>query len=409
MNIEETLTKRFLRYVAVPSQSDDSVKSIPTSQGQTTLAKLLADELKELGLVDVSVDEHSVVYGTLPGNKEAPVVGFLAHLDTVNVSLSPQIHPQIIHYTGGDVVLNRDRNIVIKLSEHPELEQFMDEDIIFSDGTSVLGADDKSAIANIMTMLEILHEDPSIKHGTLRIAFVPDEEIGLLGSKVMDLDKFKVDFAYTIDCSGLGQVVYETFNAGTVKIRIKGISAHPMSAKNELVNPMLVAHDLISMFDRGQTPEHTEGREGYWWFSQAAADPLYCNLTMLIRDHDKKRYEWRKQFVRDAVDMLRKIHPRAEIALDIRDVYENIANNVTCRDKPVAMIYQALEELGIKSVTYAMRGGTDGSQLSARGIVTPNYFTGAFNFHSYAEFLPISAFRKSLDVTMKLIELSTRD
>ncbi|MBO6258212.1 MAG: peptidase T [Succinivibrio sp.] len=408
MNIEETLTKRFLRYVAIPSQSDDSVKTIPTSEGQTTLARLLAEELKELCLTDISVDEHSVVYATLQGNAEAPVIGFLAHLDTVNVSLSPKISPQIIHYTGGDVVLNREKNIVIKLSEHPELEQFKDEDIIFTDGTSVLGADDKSAIANIMTMLEILHNDPTIRHGTLRIAFVPDEEIGLCGSKVMDLDKFKVDFAYTIDCSGLGQVVYETFNAGTVKIRIKGISAHPMSAKNELVNPMLVAHDLISMFDRGQTPEHTEGREGYWWFSQASADPLYCSLTMLIRDHDKKRYEWRKQFVKDAVDMLRKIHPRAEIDLDIQDVYENIANNVVREDRPVAMIYQALEELGIESVTYAMRGGTDGSQLSARGIVTPNYFSGAFNFHSYAEFLPISSFKNSLDVTLKLIELSVR-
>ena len=356
----------------------------------------------------VSVDEHSCVYGTLKGNCKGPVVGFLAHLDTVNVSLSPIIHPQIIHYNGGDVVLNKEKNIVLKLSEHPELGSFAGEDIIFSDGTSVLGADDKSAIANIMTMLEVLKNDPSIKHPELKIAFVPDEEIGLLGSKCMDLEKFKVDFAYTIDCSGVGEIVYETFNAGTVKIRIKGVSAHPMSAKNVLVNPLLVAHDFISMFDRGQTPEHTEGKEGYWWFSGMNADPLFCDLSMLIRDHDKKLYEWRKQYVRDAVEILKKRYPKAEISFDITDTYENIANNVKREDPPVAMLYQALDELGINSVTYAMRGGTDGSQLSTKGIVTPNYFTGAFNFHSNCEFLPLSSFKKSCEVTLKLIELSCR-
>ena len=408
MDLIKSLTDRFFRYVAIPSQSDAAVKTVPTSKGQTELANLLADELKDLGVSSVSVDEHSCVYGTLKGNCKGPVVGFLAHLDTVNVSLSPIIHPQIIHYDGGDVVLNKEKNIVLKLSEHPELGSFAGEDIIFSDGTSVLGADDKSAIANIMTMLEVLKNDPSIKHPELRIAFVPDEEIGLLGSKCMDLEKFKVDFAYTIDCSGVGEIVYETFNAGTVKIRIKGVSAHPMSAKNVLVNPLLVAHDFISMFDRGQTPEHTEGKEGYWWFSGMNADPLFCDLSMLIRDHDKKLYEWRKQYVRDAVEILKKRYPKAEISFDITDTYENIANNVKREDPPVAMLYQALDELGINSVTYAMRGGTDGSQLSTKGIVTPNYFTGAFNFHSNCEFLPLSSFKKSCEVTLKLIELSGR-
>ncbi|WP_295351177.1 peptidase T [uncultured Succinivibrio sp.] len=408
MDLIKSLTDRFFRYVSIPSQSDAAVKTVPTSKGQTELANLLADELKDLGVSSVSVDEHSCVYGTLKGNCKGPVVGFLAHLDTVNVSLSPIIHPQIIHYDGGDVVLNKEKNIVLKLSEYPELGSFAGEDIIFSDGTSVLGADDKSAIANIMTMLEVLKNDPSIKHPELKIAFVPDEEIGLLGSKCMDLEKFKVDFAYTIDCSGVGEIVYETFNAGTVKIRIKGVSAHPMSAKNVLVNPLLVAHDFISMFDRGQTPEHTEGREGYWWFSGMNADPLYCDLSMLIRDHDKKLYEWRKQYVRDAVEILKKRYPKAEISFDITDTYENIANNVKREDPPVAMLYQALDELGINSVTYAMRGGTDGSQLSTKGIVTPNYFTGAFNFHSNCEFLPLSSFKKSCEVTLKLIELSCR-
>ena len=408
MDLVKSLTDRFFRYVAVPSQSDASVKTVPTSNGQTVLANMLADELKGLGLTDVSVDEYSCVYGTLEANCKGPTVGFLAHLDTVDVSLSPEIHPQIIHYDGGDVLLNKDKNIIIKVSEHPELKEFEGEDIIFSDGTSVLGADDKSAIANIMTMLEVLKNDSSVKHPELKIAFVPDEEIGLLGSKCMNLDKFRVDFAYTIDCSGVGEIVYETFNAGSVKISIRGVSAHPMSAKNVLVNPLLVAHDFISMFDRGQTPEHTEGKEGYWWFSGIHADPLFCELGMLIRDHDKKTYDWRKQYVRDAVEMLKKRHPKAEIKLEISDTYENIANNVKRDDPPVAMLYQALDELGIRSVTYAMRGGTDGSQLSTKGIVTPNYFSGAFNFHSYCEFLPLSSFKKSCEVTLKLIELACR-
>jgi tripeptide aminopeptidase len=404
----DILKERFLRYAAISTQSDASAVTVPSTEGQTKLAHLLESELKALGLSDVFVDEHSIVYATLEANAKGPTLGFVSHLDTVNVSLSPVVKPQIIKYEGGDVVLNEELGIKIKFSEHPELELYEGEEIIFSDGTSVLGADNKAAMANIMTMLDILSHDPSIKHPKICVAFVPDEEIGLKGSKLMDLERFKVDFAYTIDSCSLGEIVYQTFNAGSGVLKIKGVSAHPMSSKGVLVNPLLVAHDYIEMFPRDETPECTDGLDGYWWFTGIKSDPLYCSLSMHIRDHDKANYLRRKEILMANVEKLKALHPRAEISLEFSDTYENIANNVSVEDKPISMLFEALDELDIKPVVYAMRGGTDGSALSARGIVTPNYFTGAHNFHSYAEFLPLSSFEKSLEVTLKLIELSTR-
>ncbi len=408
MDKRKVLIERFLRYVAVPSQSDASAGVVPSSQGQIELGRLLVEDLKALGLEDIYQDEHGIVYGSLPGNVQAKTIGFISHLDTVNVSLSPEVHPQILKYEGGDVLLNKEKNISIKLSEHPELAKYEGEEIIFTDGTSVLGADNKAAMTNIMTMLEVLTSDKNIKHGPIKVAFVPDEEIGLCGSKLLDLERFKVDFAYTIDSCELGEVVYQTFNAGSALLKVTGVSAHPMSSKGVLVNPLLVAHDFIEMFDREQTPECTEGLDGYWWFNGIKADALNCSLNIHIRDHDKKNYEWRKEVLLENVEKLKKLHPRAKIEFSITDVYENIANNVKVSDKPIAMLFDALDELKIEPKVYAMRGGTDGSALSARGVVTPNYFTGAHNFHSYAEFLPLKSFEKSLAVTLKLIELNAR-
>ncbi|MCR5537076.1 MAG: peptidase T [Succinivibrio sp.] len=409
MDLKQELVSRFMRYAAIPSQSDEEITAVPSSQGQRELSSLLARELSELGLADVYVDEHAICYGTLKGNCKGPALGWCAHLDTVDVSLSSSIHPQLIRYTGGDVCLNEEKQIYLKTAEHPELERYRGEEILFSDGTSVLGADNKSAIANIMTMLAVLADNPELKHPEIRVAFVPDEEKGLCGSKLLDLNRFKVDFAYTIDSCELGEVVWETFNAGSGTLKVQGVSAHPMSAKGVLVNPLLVVHDYIAMFDRSQTPECTADKDGYWWFQGGFSDPLNATLSINIRDHDKERYEWRKQVLRDNLELLQRRHPKARLELTLVDVYENIANHVTRDDKPVAMLYQALSELNIKARTYAMRGGTDGSALSAKGLVTPNYFTGAHNFHSYAEFLPLSSFEKSLQVTLKLVELASRD
>ncbi len=409
MKFAKELTERFLRYVAIPSESNGRVGVVPSSEGQRELARLLEAELREMGLDEIELDEHAILTAKLPGNKPgAPVIGWVAHLDTVPVSLSPEVHPQILRYEGGDVCLNAEKDIWLRLSEHPELGEYVGQDIVFTDGTSVLGADDKAAIANVMTMLSALTDDKSIPHGEIRVAFVPDEEIGLCGAKLMDLEKWKVDFAYTIDCCSVGEIVYETFNAGSVLIEIEGVTAHPMSAKGVLVNPLLVGADIMACFDRKQTPEHTDGHDGYWWFWGCEANDSRCTLRMNIRDHSKENYEARKKYVQDVVDMIRVRHDRAKIKLTITDVYGNIIDALGEDRGPIDMLYQACDELGITPKTIAMRGGTDGSVLSVRGVLTPNYFTGGLNFHSNAEFLPIPSLCKSHAMTMKLIELAAR-
>lgn len=405
VDFKDDLVNRFLRYVKVPSQSVVGKKEVPSTKGQFDLAYMLKDELIALGLSDVKVNEHAIVTATLNSNiKNNTTVGFVCHLDTVDVSLSDVVKPQIINYKGGDVLLNKEKDIKIKVSEHPELNDYINEDIIFTDGTSVLGADNKAAIANVMTALDIIIKE-NLEHCNIKIAFVPDEEIGLCGSKLLDLKEFNVDFAYTIDCCKKGELVYETFNAGSLTINIKGVSAHPMSAKGVLVNPLLVAHDFISMFDRNETPECTDKKDGYWWFVGITSDPLYCTLKLHIRDFDKEHYNYRVQYVKDCIEKLKTMHPRAEISLDVEHVYENIANNVTKEDRPIALLFKAFEKEGIDPNVIAMRGGTDGSVLSAKGVVTPNYFTGGHNFHSYAEFLPINAFCDATKLTLRLIDI----
>lgn len=399
------LQERFLRYIAVSSESDPKVGVVPSSEGQRDLAKLLQEELHEMGLVDIELNEHAILTARLPGNvANVPTIGFVCHLDTVPVNLSPDVKAQVLHYEGGDVCLNADKDIWIRLSEHPELAAYAGQDIVFTDGTSVLGADNKAAIANVMTMLSIMTREAHA-HGDIRVAFVPDEEIGLCGSKLMDLEKFKVDFAYTIDCCALGEVVYETFNAGSVFIDIKGVTAHPMSAKGVLVNPLLVATDLINRFDRQQTPECTEGKEGYWWFTDCEANASACHLKMNIRDFDRKNYEARKAYVLEAVEAIRTQYPRAKIDVKLVDVYNNIIDSLGDDRWPIDLIYQAADLIGVKPNTIAMRGGTDGSALSVKGLLTPNYFTGAHNFHSYAEFLPLPSLHKSLEMTLTILDL----
>ena len=404
----EELTERFLRYVAVASESDPSKGVVPSSEGQRELAGLLEGELRAMGLEEIELDGHSILTAKLPGNVAgAPAIGFVAHLDTVPVSLSPEVHPQVLHYEGGDVCLNAEKDIWLRLSEHPELAAYAGQDIIFTDGTSVLGADNKAAIANVMTMLHIMTAR-NLPHGDIRVAFVPDEEIGLCGSKLMDLEKFKVDFAYTIDCCAVGELVCETFNAGSVLFEIQGVTAHPMSAKGVLVNPLLVAADIIACFDRKQTPEHTDGKEGYWWFTGAEANDSRCTLRMNIRDFDRESYEARKKYVLDVVEFMRIRHKRAGIKVTMTDVYGNISDSLGTDRTPIDLMYEAAEKIGVEPRTIAMRGGTDGSVLSAKGLVTPNYFTGGLNFHSNAEFLPVPSLCKSLEMTLKILELAAK-
>lgn len=403
--IKEKLQENFLSYLAIPSQSDEKNPNVPSSVGQLLLAQKLEKDLEDLGLVDIAINEFGVLQAKLPANNTTPNIGWVCHLDTVDVGLSDQINPQVIKdYDGKDIVLNEKENIVFSTKENPEILSYIGDDIIVTDGKSVLGADNKAAIANVMTALWYLRENPDINHGNIYIAFVPDEEIGLRGVRKIDFEKFPVDFAYTIDCCALGELVYETFNAASGVIKIKGVSAHPMSAKGVLVNPIMIAHDFISMLDRAKMPENTENREGYVWITDIKSDVLNCRIDFNIRNHDKEKFEKSKTYLRDAIEILKKRYKSAEIEIDIEDTYANILDSVDENNK-VAIenlkdIYQKLE---IDPKIIPMRGGTDGSYLSTRGILTPNYFTGAHNFHSNKEFLPMNSFYKSFKVTIELM------
>ncbi|MBS0847144.1 peptidase T [Citrobacter sp. JGM124] len=401
------LTQRFFRYLAVSSQSDPRVNTLPSTPGQKEMAKLLADELQSLGLEDIIIDDHATVTAVRKGNvSTAPRIGFITHIDTVDVGLSPDIHPQIRPFTGSDLCLNQQQDIWLKVEEHPEILRYKGEDIIFSDGTSVLGADNKAAVTVVMTLLENL--TPQDQVGDIVVAFVPDEEIGLCGAKALDLKRFDVDFAWTIDCCEIGEVVYENFNAAHAEMTFTGVTNHPMSAKGVLVNPLLMAMDYISHFDRLQTPEHTEGREGYTWFNGMEASQSTAVLKANIRDFDLARFTARKQQIAEVAEKITAQYPTAKVSYEISDTYSNISNALGEDRRAIDLIFSALEQLNIPPKVIPMRGGTDGAALSAKGLLTPNFFTGAHNFHSRFEFLPLSSFEASYQVARKLCLLAAK-
>ncbi|MDC7866467.1 peptidase T [Pantoea ananatis] len=402
--LQAQLITRFFRYLAVSSQSDAKSTTLPSTHSQHAMAQLLADELRDLGLEQVVIDEHATVTALKRGNcPDAPRVGFITHIDTVDVGLSPDIHPQILTWQGEDLCLNPQQDIWLRRDAHPEIAPYIGQQIIFSDGTSVLGADNKAAVSVVMTLMENLQG----KHGDVVVAFVPDEEIGLRGAKALDLEtRFNVDFAWTIDCCELGEVVYENFNAAAAEIRFTGVPAHPMSGKGVLVNPLLMAHDFISHFDRQATPEHTEGREGYIWFNEMQANASIATLNASIRDFDLAGFAARKQQLQAVRDIIAARYPTGKVELTLRDIYSNISNAMGEDRRAVDLIFAALQALDIAPKVIPMRGGTDGAALSAKGLLTPNFFTGAHNFHSRFEFLPVTSFVKSYQVAEKLCYLA---
>jgi tripeptide aminopeptidase len=402
----DELTERFFRYVSIPSQSDAASEHLPSSKGQLELAQLLAQEMQELGLEEVVVDQQAIVTGIKRGNSsEAPRIGFIAHLDTVDVGLSPEIRPKILRFEGDDLCLNRQKDIWLRVNEHPEILPWKGEDIILGDGTSVLGADNKAAIAVIMTLLARI--GLSSAHGDIAVAFVPDEEIGLRGAKALDLSRFPCDFAYTIDCCEVGEVVVENFNAASAEIIFTGVSAHPMSAKGVLVNPLLMAIDFISHFDRNDTPECSEGREGYFWFKDVRSSDSQAHLKVMIRDFDSVEFEHRKTRIGEVASFIRSQYPTGSVEYSISDSYLNIGDCLQRDSRSVDLLFEALARAGVEKKLIPMRGGTDGAALSARGLPTPNFFTGAYNFHSRFEFLPVSAFEKSFETAFTLCALAT--
>ncbi|MFU2316509.1 peptidase T [Rahnella sp. PCH160] len=405
--IAKQLTERFYRYLSVTSQSDASATTLPSTPGQHDMARLLADELHQLGLENIQIDEHATVTAVKPGTKKGgPRIGFITHIDTVDVGLRPDIHPQTLRFTGEDLCLNKEQNIWLRPAERPEILPYQGEEIIFSDGTSVLGADNKAAVTVVMTLLENL--GPDQEYGDIVVAFVPDEEIGLRGAKALDLARFDVDFAYTIDCCELGEVVYENFNAAAAEITFTGVTAHPMSAKGVLVNPLLMAQDFISHFDRAETPENTEGREGYVWFNGMSASQQGATLNASIRDFDSASFAARKQKIQDVAKDIAAQYPTAKVSVEISDTYSNISSAIGEDRRAIDLIFAGLKEIGVDPKVIPMRGGTDGAALSAKGLLTPNYFTGAHNFHSKYEFLPVNSFVKSYELTEQLCLLAAK-
>ena len=404
--LAERLIERFFRYLAVTSQSDAAIATLPSTPGQWDMARLLERELREAGLQDVHLDEHAVLTARLPATvPAAPRIGFCAHIDTVDVGLSPEIHPRRVAFTGEDICLNQERDIWLRAAEHPELAPHVGEALIVGDGTSVLGADNKAAVSILMDLLgRLAVERPP--HGEIAVAFVPDEEVGLRGSKALDLARFPVEFAYTIDSCEVGEFVYETFNAAQATIDIKGVTAHPMSAKGVLVNPVLVAADLIGRFDPLDTPEHTQGREGYCYFTSLASTPAAATLKMNLRDFAPSGLAARKQQVLAAVAATQTAHPRAQLACTIEDSYGNIAISLGNDRRCLDLLQRSFAELGIAPKIIPLRGGTDGSALSLRGIPTPNYFTGGLNFHSRFECLPVPSFVLAYRLTERLCRLA---
>lgn len=409
--IKEKLLENFLNYVSISSQSNEDKLDIPSSPGQALLAKKLAKELGDLGLKDININEFSVLQARLEprgiDGDRAHKIAWVCHLDTVDVGLSDKINPRLIrNYEGGDIILDRKEDIRIRVDEEKDLINYLNDDILVTNGKSVLGADNKAAIANVMTALWYLKENPDISHGEILIAFVPDEEIGLRGVRKIDFDKFNVDFAYTIDCCKLGELVYETFNAASGRLKITGVSAHPMASKGKLVNPIMIAHDFISMLDRAKMPEHTEKREGYIWITDINSDVVNCEIKLNIRNHDKEKFEASKDYLRNICEILKIRYKKAKIELEIEDVYGNIMDSVNDKNHlAIDKLKETFEKLKIKAEIIPMRGGTDGSYLSTRNILTPNYFTGAHNFHSNKEFLPMNSFYKSFLVTLNLMRI----
>lgn len=412
--IKQKLLDNFLKYVSIPSQSNESNEKIPSSKGQLTLAKILYDDLYSLGIEDVSINDYGVVQALIHSNigtkGKYPSIGWVCNMDTVDVGLSEVVNPRIVkNYQGGDIILNKEKDIKISPLEDKNLSSYIGDDIVVTDGNSVLGADNKAAIANVMTAVSYIVDNQNLKHGDIYLAFVPDEEIGLRGVRKIDFSKFNVDFAYTIDCCKLGELVYETFNAASGKLKITGVSAHPMNSKNNLVNPIMIAHDFIAMLDRSKMPENTEGREGYIWVTDIHSNVLDLSLDFNIRDHDRDNFEKSKKYLMNIVEYLRKKYEKAKIEIEIEDVYRNICD---CIDDENVLAIEKLKDaytlLGIEPEIIPMRGGTDGSYLSTRNILTPNYFTGALNFHSNKEYLPMNSFYKSFLVTLELMIIKDR-
>ena len=397
---------RFLGYVRIDTQSDASSKTTPSTEKQWNLANELVFELKQIGMSDVTIDNNAYIMATLPSNLDyqVPTIGFIAHFDTTPDFSGTDIKPQIIKdYDGGDIVLNVAEKIVLSPFYFDDLQQYKGQTLITTDGTTLLGADDKAGITEIITAMEYLLNNPEIKHGDIRIAFTPDEEIGR-GAHKFDVEKFGAEWAYTMDGSQIGELEFENFNAAGAKVTIVGKSVHPGYAKGKMVNAISIANEFISILPPEETPQHTSGREGFFHVHHLKGEIENAEFELIVRDHDTEQFQRRKQLLRDITDKLNSIFGDC-ITLELKDQYFNMREKVVPVMHIVELAKEAMEAVGIEPIIKPIRGGTDGSQLSFMGLPCPNIFAGGHNFHGKYEYIPVESMQKAIEVIVKICEL----
>ena len=405
----QNIIDRFLKYIKIDTQSDPNSETTPSTEKQWHLADLLVEELLEIGMEEVSIDNKAYITATLPSNikTDVPTIGFISHFDTSPDFSGTNVNPQIIeNYDGKDIILNAQENIVLSPDYFEDLLQYKGQTLITTDGTTLLGADDKAGITEIVTAMEYLINHPEIKHGKIRVGFTPDEEIGR-GAHHFDVEKFGADWAYTMDGSQIGELEYENFNAASAKVVIKGRSVHPGYAKNKMVNAISIASEFLEILPPEETPQNTSGREGFFHVHHIKGEIEHAEFELIVRDHDKTFFENRKQLLRDITDKLNDIHGNC-ISIEIKDQYFNMREKVEPVFHIVELAKEAMEAMRITPIIKPIRGGTDGSQLSYMGLPCPNIFAGGHNFHGKYEYVPVESMIKATEVIIKICELAAK-
>ena len=403
----DTLKDRFLRYVKFETRSDEKSETIPSTPTQLEFAKILAKELEEIGMENVYVNDACFVNATLLGNidEDVPVIGFIAHMDTADFNAT-NVNPKIVeNYDGKDIVLNEAKDIVLSVEEFPNLKNYVGKTVITTDGTTLLGADDKAGIVEIVEAMKYLIEHPEIKHGTVKVAFGPDEEIGR-GADNFNVEEFGADFAYTMDGGPVGELEYESFNAAGAVFKIKGKSVHPGTAKGKLINASLIAAEIVNSFPADEVPEKTEGYEGFYFLDKINSNCEEAELSYILRDHDREKFEAKKEFAANVAKKINEKYGKELVSVEIKDQYYNMGEIIKDHMNVVEIAKKAMENLGIKPVIEPIRGGTDGSKISFMGLPTPNIFAGGENFHGKYEFVALESMILATDVIVEIVKLN---
>lgn len=401
------LLERFLKYVSIHTTSDENTGLVPSTPQQMEFAKILAEELKDMGMQDVSLDKKGYLMATLPSNidKDVPTVGFISHLDTSPDMSGKNVKPRIVeNYDGNDIILNEKENIVLSPKQFPELTMYRGQSLVVTNGLTLLGADDKAGIAEIMTAMDYFIKNPDVKHGKVRIAFNPDEEIGL-GAHHFDVEKFGCQFAYTMDGGEIGELEYENFNAAGAKVTFYGTNVHPGYAKNKMVNSMKIATKFMATVPANESPEYTDGYEGFYHLTGIGGDVEKTTVSYIIRDHDRKKFEERKAHLQMLVDKINSEFGYNTATLEVKDQYYNMKEKVEPVKYIVDIASEAIRQAGVEPKVKPIRGGTDGAQLSFKGLPCPNIFAGGHNFHGKYEFVPIQSMEKATEVVKNIIKI----